>query len=183
MQNWLKMESSKSSVVVLPTISPTALTAMRKSSATNSSDASARRASRAEQVAIAGAVQRVLMARVDHHLQHFGIDFARPDQFLDRIFKASIPCPVRQETSIDNCERFESFRQESSLLRQINFVADEDAFLAGELGSDILRPPASAVRKRRGRGGSIPPLPASRGCGGCLRLQFHPAPRASRRCQ
>ena len=45
MQNWLKIESSKSSVAVLPTISPTALTAIRKSSATSSSVASARNAS------------------------------------------------------------------------------------------------------------------------------------------
>ncbi len=32
MQNWLKMEPGKSSVAVLPAISPMALTAMRKSS-------------------------------------------------------------------------------------------------------------------------------------------------------
>ncbi|MDB6018149.1 MAG: hypothetical protein JWR19_2638 [Pedosphaera sp.] len=37
MQNWLKIESSKSSVLVFPTISPTAFTAIRKSIATNSS--------------------------------------------------------------------------------------------------------------------------------------------------
>ncbi len=36
MQNWLKIMSSKSSVVVLPTISPTALTAMWSSKATSS---------------------------------------------------------------------------------------------------------------------------------------------------
>ena len=36
MQNWLKIRSSRSSVVVWPTISPTALTAMRRSSATSS---------------------------------------------------------------------------------------------------------------------------------------------------
>ena len=36
-QNCLKIESSRSSVAVLPTISPTALTAIRKSIATNSS--------------------------------------------------------------------------------------------------------------------------------------------------
>lgn len=47
MQNWLKIESSKSSVAVLPTISPTAFTAMRKSIATSSSVASARNASAA----------------------------------------------------------------------------------------------------------------------------------------
>lgn len=45
MQNWLKMESSKSSVAVLPTISPIALTAMRKSNATSSSVRSPRNAS------------------------------------------------------------------------------------------------------------------------------------------
>jgi len=32
MQNWLKIESNKSSVVVLPTISPTALVAIRNPS-------------------------------------------------------------------------------------------------------------------------------------------------------
>ena len=40
-QNWLKIESSKSSVVVLPTISPTALTAMRSSAAASSRVSSA----------------------------------------------------------------------------------------------------------------------------------------------
>src|SRR6202000_788140 len=35
-QNWLKMESRRSSVVVLPTISPTALVAMRRSIAASS---------------------------------------------------------------------------------------------------------------------------------------------------
>jgi hypothetical protein len=44
-QNWLKMESSKSSVAVLPTISPTALTAIRKSSAASSKVTSPRNAS------------------------------------------------------------------------------------------------------------------------------------------
>lgn len=43
-QNWLKMESSKSSVVVLPTISPTAATAMRRSAATSSNVKSSRNA-------------------------------------------------------------------------------------------------------------------------------------------
>ena len=37
MQNWLKMESSKSSVVVFPTTSPMALVAMRSSMAATSS--------------------------------------------------------------------------------------------------------------------------------------------------
>jgi hypothetical protein len=44
-QNWLKMESSKSSVVVLPTISPTALTAMRSSPAASSNVSPARNTS------------------------------------------------------------------------------------------------------------------------------------------
>ena len=61
MQNWLKMESSKSSVAVLPTISPTALTAMRKSNATSSSVAFSRSASIVRRVAALRAVQRVLM--------------------------------------------------------------------------------------------------------------------------
>ena len=46
MQNWLKIASSKSSVAVFPTISPTALTAMRKSKATSSSVKSPFNASR-----------------------------------------------------------------------------------------------------------------------------------------
>jgi hypothetical protein len=37
MQKWLKIVSSRSSVVVWPTISPTAFTAMRRSRATSSS--------------------------------------------------------------------------------------------------------------------------------------------------
>lgn len=45
MQNWLKIESSKSSVAVLPTISPTASTAIRRSIATSSSVTSACNAS------------------------------------------------------------------------------------------------------------------------------------------
>jgi hypothetical protein len=45
MENWLKITSSKSSVVVLPTISPTALTSIRQSAAANSSVAPARNAS------------------------------------------------------------------------------------------------------------------------------------------
>ena len=61
MQNWLKIESSKSSVAVLPTISPTALTAMRKSSATSSSVASAAQRLKRPLGRRAGAVQRVLM--------------------------------------------------------------------------------------------------------------------------
>src|SRR5579864_3860555 len=44
MQNWLKIVSSKSSVVVLPTISPTALVAMRRSSAASSRPSSSRKA-------------------------------------------------------------------------------------------------------------------------------------------
>src|SRR5439155_21788470 len=35
----------------------------------------------------AGAVQRVLMARIDHDLQHLRFDFPAPDQLLDGIFK------------------------------------------------------------------------------------------------
>jgi hypothetical protein len=42
MQNVLKMESSRSSVVVRPTISPTALVPIRKSTATKSSGVPAR---------------------------------------------------------------------------------------------------------------------------------------------
>ncbi len=44
MQNWLKMASSKSSVVVLPTISPTALAAMRRSKAASSNPRPSRNA-------------------------------------------------------------------------------------------------------------------------------------------
>ena len=51
-QNVLKMESSRSSVEVLPTISPTALTAIRKSIATSSSVALVRNASLASRVAV-----------------------------------------------------------------------------------------------------------------------------------
>ncbi len=80
MQNVLKMESSKSSVVVLPTISPTALAAIRKSIATSSSVASARERVRRLARGGAGAVQRVLMPRIDGHLQHLGLDFAGPDE-------------------------------------------------------------------------------------------------------
>ena len=50
-QNWLKIMSSKSSVAVLPTTSPTALTAMRKSMATNSSVKSLRKASSVRSIA------------------------------------------------------------------------------------------------------------------------------------
>ena len=100
MQNWLKMESSKSSVVVLPTISPTALTAMRKSSATSSSDqVRAQRLDRPQR-RLARAAQRVLMPRVDHHLQHSGPNLARPrPDSLIASFNASIPCPLKQQTS------------------------------------------------------------------------------------
>src|SRR6185369_8058692 len=45
MQNWLKITSSRSSVAVLPTTSPTAFTATRRSSATSSRLASALSAS------------------------------------------------------------------------------------------------------------------------------------------
>ena len=34
---------------------------------------------------LARAAQRVLMWRVDHHLQHLGFDFAGPNQVLDRV--------------------------------------------------------------------------------------------------
>ena len=51
MQNWLKMESSRSSVVVLPTISPTALAAMRNSSAASSRVRLAARAATVRSVA------------------------------------------------------------------------------------------------------------------------------------
>jgi hypothetical protein len=50
-QNWLKIMSRRSSVVVLPTISPIAFTAIRKSSATNSSVAPCRNASSVRAVA------------------------------------------------------------------------------------------------------------------------------------
>jgi hypothetical protein len=100
MQNWLKMESSKSSVAVLPTISPTALAAMRKSIAAKSSVAS-RSASSVHQRRRARAVQRVLMPRVDHHLQHLGLDFARPGQFLDGVFQRFHPLPA-QTANVNN---------------------------------------------------------------------------------
>ena len=104
MQNWLKMESSKSSVAVLPTISPTALTAMRKSSATSSSVASAAQRVDRPLRRRARAVQRVLMPRVDHHLQHLGLDFARPDQFLDRVLQRFNPLPA-QAANVHNRRR------------------------------------------------------------------------------
>jgi hypothetical protein len=68
MQKVLKVASSKSSVAVRPTISPTALAAIRKSIATSSSVASARNASAALARVGAVALQRVLMPRVDGHL-------------------------------------------------------------------------------------------------------------------
>ena len=83
--------SNRSSVVVLPTISPTALTAMRKSKATSSRVWSPRSACQRAQRGGAGAVERVLVAGVDHHLQHLGFDFAGPDQFLDGILERLDP--------------------------------------------------------------------------------------------
>ncbi len=52
MQNWLKMESRRSSVEVLPTISPTAPTATRRSAATSSKVRPPARASVARIVAV-----------------------------------------------------------------------------------------------------------------------------------
>ena len=49
MQNWLKMASSRSSVVVLPTISPTALAAMRRSNAASSNPRPSRNTARCAQ--------------------------------------------------------------------------------------------------------------------------------------
>ena len=52
MQNWLKIESSKSSVEVFPTISPTAFAAIRKSIATSSNVSPLAKASVARLVAV-----------------------------------------------------------------------------------------------------------------------------------
>jgi hypothetical protein len=117
-QNWLKIESSKSSVVVLPTISPTACAARRRSSATSSKpEIGAQRRQRAFR-RLAPAPQGVLVPGVDHDLQHFGRNPADQTVLLDGVFQFSMPAPVKQQTSIaaspsGNCRR----RGKSALLR------------------------------------------------------------------
>ena len=197
MQNWLKIESSKSSVVVLPTISPTALTAMRRSTAASSSVVVPRAARRWPRRGRAGAVERVLMPRVDHHLQHLGLDFARPDQFLDGVLQR-FQSPARQAANVDDREcggrspgvdrgegglGAKSRFGEHQAPGQIHFVADQNAFLAGEFGQIILvvrRQRFASVEHVQNEFGLVA---AFRGCGGCLRAQSRRAPRAIRRCQ
>src|SRR6266568_5091575 len=100
MQNWLKIRSSKSSVVVLPTISPTALTAMRRSMAANSRVWPARKASTVCSVA-ARARSRASLWR-ELIITSSIAAWISPDQTssLMASLRASIPCPVRQDTSI-----------------------------------------------------------------------------------
>src|SRR5256885_1658119 len=80
MQNWLKMESSKSSVAVLPTISPTAFTAIRRSNATSSSVKSLRNASMVRSVASRARLNASWCRELIK-------DFAGPDQIFDRILQ------------------------------------------------------------------------------------------------
>ena len=128
----------------------------------------------------AGAVERVLVARVDHHLQHLGLDFARPYQLLDGIFERLDPLPCQAAYVHDR--RLEAGR-ELEPGRQVNLVADEDALLARELGKILL------VGCRQRLGGvehvqdELGLLQASPGCGGRLRVRSRRPPRAGRRCQ
>src|SRR5438552_1742448 len=48
--------------------------------------AGAQRRDRAQR-GVAAAVERVLMARVDHGFQHLGLDFTRPGEVLYRVFE------------------------------------------------------------------------------------------------
>src|SRR5436190_22083535 len=43
----------------------------------------------------AGALQSVLMARVNHDLEHLGLDLARPNQILDGIFEIFYPLATK----------------------------------------------------------------------------------------
>ena len=92
-QNWLKIESSKSSVVVLPTIFADRIDA----------DPQIQRDQFQRQVPAqcferplcgrAGALQGILMPRVDHHLQHLRANLAAPDRIPNRVFESFESCP------------------------------------------------------------------------------------------
>ena len=93
MQNWLKMESSRSSVAVFPTISPTALTAIRSSLAASSRcfgsqclHCPLRRHPRPR--------QRLLVPRINHHFKHPRLEFPRPGQCLDGVLQRLNPLPA-----------------------------------------------------------------------------------------
>ena len=158
MQNWLKMESSKSSVVVLPTISPTALAAMRKSIATSSSVASPRSASSVRLGRGARAVQRVLMPRVDHHLQHLGLDFAGPDQFLDGVLQRFNPLPAQtanihdeRVTGVKPLQRRRPRRRQIPTSPANPFCCGRESAFCRRTRPNNFHPPPSAARWRRGR--------------------------------
>src|SRR6185503_12525413 len=75
---------------------------------------------------LARAAQGVLMPRVDHDLEHFGLDFAGPREVFDRVFQRLNALPG-EATDINKL-----LARYLKLRRQINFVAHQDTFLARE---------------------------------------------------
>ena len=83
----------------------------------------------------AGAVEGVLMARVDHHLQHPSLDLAGPYQLLNGIFERLDPLP--SQAAYVHERRLEDGR-EMEPGRPVDLVADEDALFVCELGEVLL---------------------------------------------
>ena len=72
------------------------------------------------------------MPRADGHLQHLGLDFARPDERFDGVLQRFNPLPARAANIHDG-----GGRRQFQLHRQIHFVADENPFFSGKLGKII----------------------------------------------
>src|SRR5260221_6271127 len=84
---------------------------------------------------LAGAVQGVLMAGVDHHFEHFGSNFSRPCQVSDGVLEG-FDSLTGKAGDANECGMESGECGGCRVNRQVSLVKDEDALLRGKLGEE-----------------------------------------------